>query len=294
MDTPSLLYGIGATKAGTSWLHAYLQKHPDCAVPLMKELHYFDFLETGNHDGAMARLAGLRGTLSRDLEQAEKDRRAKLQRRLDEMDRWTAVVSQSSDTRAPYVDFMRGLADARVVADVTPAYATLSRDTLAEMAALNGGNTRFLYILRDPIDRLWSHIRMVLKRKAPDDPTQLADRILRRAEAGKEHLMLERSDYSAALAKLSDVVPDDRRLVLFFEELFTDATIRRICSFLEVDYMPAMLQRHVHKGIEHPWTPAQFRRMGKLVSPQYDAVQDYMGGLPARWQTHAAKMETTI
>ena len=34
--------GIGAQKAGTSWLHAMLSQHPKLALPKDKELHYWD------------------------------------------------------------------------------------------------------------------------------------------------------------------------------------------------------------------------------------------------------------
>lgn len=36
--------GIGAQKAGTSWLHANLRAHPDLFLPAQKEVHYFDRL----------------------------------------------------------------------------------------------------------------------------------------------------------------------------------------------------------------------------------------------------------
>ncbi|MBS3820914.1 MAG: sulfotransferase [Phycisphaerae bacterium] len=42
MTLPSFL-GIGAAKAGTSWLHAQLKHHPETYVPSRrKEIHYFD------------------------------------------------------------------------------------------------------------------------------------------------------------------------------------------------------------------------------------------------------------
>ncbi|MEM1269518.1 MAG: sulfotransferase [Bacteroidota bacterium] len=35
--------GIGAQKAGTTWLHANLSRHPDLFLPEEKEIHYFDW-----------------------------------------------------------------------------------------------------------------------------------------------------------------------------------------------------------------------------------------------------------
>ena len=37
----TVLFGIGAQKAGTSWLHSVLSSHPECHLPV-KEVHYFD------------------------------------------------------------------------------------------------------------------------------------------------------------------------------------------------------------------------------------------------------------
>ncbi|MGD1948605.1 MAG: hypothetical protein ACFB14_03045 [Leptolyngbyaceae cyanobacterium] len=34
--------GIGAQKAGTTWLWSILKTHPDVWIPPKKELHYFD------------------------------------------------------------------------------------------------------------------------------------------------------------------------------------------------------------------------------------------------------------
>src|SRR5262245_13183400 len=34
--------GIGAQKAGTTWLYEQLRRHPDVWLPPEKELHYFD------------------------------------------------------------------------------------------------------------------------------------------------------------------------------------------------------------------------------------------------------------
>ena len=40
--TVPMLYCVGATKAGTSWLYRALHDHPGCAVRAVKEMHYWD------------------------------------------------------------------------------------------------------------------------------------------------------------------------------------------------------------------------------------------------------------
>ncbi|KAA6187849.1 glycosyltransferase [Thiohalocapsa marina] len=39
--------GIGAQKAGTTWLYQHLSRHPQIAFPAGKEVHYWDLLESG-------------------------------------------------------------------------------------------------------------------------------------------------------------------------------------------------------------------------------------------------------
>ena len=57
-DGPTFL-GIGAQKAGTSWLHEMLKLHPDIGLPQKKELHYWDI-----HFPSGAPLAGYENTFA--------------------------------------------------------------------------------------------------------------------------------------------------------------------------------------------------------------------------------------
>ncbi|MFL5992247.1 MAG: hypothetical protein ACJ73W_09685, partial [Rubrobacteraceae bacterium] len=51
--------GIGAQKAGTTWLHRNLQAHPGIWMPREKELHYFDE-KIEQHGWVFSRLVGKR------------------------------------------------------------------------------------------------------------------------------------------------------------------------------------------------------------------------------------------
>ncbi|NIJ43343.1 hypothetical protein FHS78_003657 [Parvibaculum indicum] len=43
LDNKCFILGVGAQKAGTSWLHDYLERRPEVFMPSpWKELHYFD------------------------------------------------------------------------------------------------------------------------------------------------------------------------------------------------------------------------------------------------------------
>ena len=47
---------IGAQKAGTSWLHSQLVRHPQVAFPAGKEAHYWDWVQRGKRPEDIERL----------------------------------------------------------------------------------------------------------------------------------------------------------------------------------------------------------------------------------------------
>ena len=59
---------VGAQRAGTTWLHRVLRQHPSLWLPPVKELHYFDRLETKRtiHDPKERRRVGVKRLLSLD------------------------------------------------------------------------------------------------------------------------------------------------------------------------------------------------------------------------------------
>lgn len=109
--------GIGAQKAGTTWLYKQLASHPQVRFPAGKELHYWDLREAG---------------------------------RRDEPDHWY----QGRFPAPPSADIRQG--------EITPAYAALSAESVARIAALYP-ELRILFILRNPIERAWSAAQMALR-----------------------------------------------------------------------------------------------------------------------------------
>ena len=143
---------------------------PQAVLPPFKETHYFDSLEQGTSLWAMDQMIAVRQGVRADISAAKtKKVKARLTARVREMDRWLGLVGSQIENDGRYQALMRRRAGAdtvRLCADITPAYALLSEDCFRRMAAMNGGDTRFVMVLRDPIDRLWSNISMTAARRA--------------------------------------------------------------------------------------------------------------------------------
>ncbi|MBD3393032.1 MAG: glycosyltransferase, partial [Chitinivibrionales bacterium] len=63
---PSFL-GIGAQKAGTTWIHNNLSRHPDVFMPAAKEMHFFDSAFTEGLDAYLAAFAGAAGRICGEI-----------------------------------------------------------------------------------------------------------------------------------------------------------------------------------------------------------------------------------
>jgi hypothetical protein len=282
VNGPIPFFGIGAMRAGTSWLSDLLKRYPDCRIAPLKELHFFDSRHgvasgfnilvekadklalhaTKIRSGLTESLRNeLRETRRNDAPDAEEDAfpaqndrtreadahlrqsdefRQSLFERLD-MDRRLKKISEIVDffsvrDLSSYVLYLtRGTAGASAFGEITPSYALLPAHAFAEMDEAFPG-ARFIFILRDPIDRLWSHVRYVDSRKKRRRDKPDLDRAFRRALELPS--FVARSSYSRTITTLESVIPSERILYLFYETMVSPDTgpgeIRRIESMLNL------------------------------------------------------------
>jgi len=289
----TLLFCVGATKAGTSWLHRYLSDHPECHLRSVKELHYFDALDAGKLDQQVRQTQRSIDALVSKLDDANEVRTANILRQINDRNQWLGVLEHGSQNDAAYLAYLRdGQVGEHVIAELTPAYSLLDHSRLAAMAALTP-LTKFIYLLRDPIDRLWSHVRMMSSRRSDDGQVlrDRTDRIFARTLAGKEAAIEDRSDYRAALRKLTAAIAPENLLIEFYENMFTGDAIARICRFLNIEYIPANTNQRIHAGQPLAILDEQRLKAREWLAEQYDYVRDTLGATPAGWQYNLAKVQ---
>jgi hypothetical protein len=277
-----ILFCVGAAKAGTSWLHRVLSDHPGCALRSIKELHFFDALDRGEVDRQVAAFGARRDGYLAEMEGAGPVRLATRARQVRDCEEWIAVL-RSGDEGA-YLRYLRAGAEGRMVADMTPAYALLSEERLTRMAGI-GRDVRFLYLIRDPVERLWSHVRMIAAQRAAKDGQAegRAAHVLSRVFGGKESEIAVRSDYAAAIGKLARAVDPRRVMVAVTEEMFTTAGLAGIMAFLGLSVPEADFSRRIHEGAAGEMAPDARRTARAWLADQYDFVADWLGRRPAGW-----------
>lgn len=286
MADVTLLYGIGATKAGTSWLHAWLSAHPEVHLWTHKELHYFDAIHEGRVMQQIDAICEKRSALRAKMKAGgDPERVADLAARVAEIDRYLGLIGPGRVDARAYLDFLcEGRGGAHVVGDITPSYALLPVERLRYMAAV-APVTRFVYLMRDPVDRLWSNLRAMAAARGGDEAAvaERAHRLFDRWLAGQERAVDARSDYAGALRRLFAAVPERARFVAFHEELFSGGVAARLCAFLGIAERPAAGPA-VNRGPDVPLDLGRRAVAADRLARQYDEVKSLIGRLPDRWQ----------
>ena len=174
--------------------------------------------------------------------------------------------------------------------EITPDYAYLRAEVFAEMAAIHP-DVRFVYILRDPIDRLVSALKMSMRRAVRTDAPRIAERAfderLETAASDPQERNLQLSQYDRTIRRLEAAVAPERIGYFFYELLFAQPEVDRLADFLGIARRPANFEARVHaaRGDEGALSPVMEARLGAVLAPTYAFVRARFGGrVPAGWR----------
>ena len=223
-DPGAFLLGVGAQKAGTSWLHKQLHSRPDADFGCLKEYHVHD----ARTIPALARFRRV-------------DIRAKEPRTWIQPRTWMRQWFIHNPKR--YTDYFTWLlrrprfrgGQIRLTGDITPSYALLSAETLEEIKINfehRGIPVKPVFLMRDPLERLISSQRMKLRKQGLRDPAAEIETLRQRVAKGRGL----RGDYGQTLDALDQAFGLEHCFIGLFETLFTPGTYAELCSFLGVPY----------------------------------------------------------
>lgn len=231
-ERPIFLLGLGAQKAGTTWLHAYVSRSPGTNFGSIKEYHVWDGLmvpDLAEFDLRRQKV-GLR-TYLHDLR-----RRVKGKQRLPLLLR----RSMQRDTTRYFEHFARRLAKdgVRLTGDITPSYSALSAETLAcirDGFDRRGITTKAVFLMRDPVERCLSAIRMYRRNGTSIqgvDITRTDQQALLDYVATRQAQL--RTNYPHTLEAMKAVFPSQDIYVGLYETMFSPAEVARLSSFLNL------------------------------------------------------------
>ena len=283
-----MFYGIGAQKAATTWLARMLSLTPGCHVAPGKELHYWTMLEEGADPAT--RVAARRRWVRRGATDVLGSLRTP-HRTWPAVTRLRFRMTTLALARDPSPEhyarrILRRWRGQPVVGELTPGYALLGQGSLRRMAALHS-DTRMIFILRDPVERMWSGIRHAGRSRGGSDRTERLLTRFDRALADPNDRHRRASDYAATLAVLDEAVPADRTCVLFFESLRTRDELDRLSAFLGIGEIPLRAGRRLNRGSDSDVQLDDGRRARArdTFAPVYrDIARRFGDAVPAEWR----------
>ena len=222
------LLGVGAQKAGTSWLHAQLQRRKDANFGFCKEYHILDAL-----------------TLTQF---------AHFQPRLIAPWKWRTWrrkrFLQDSNRYFDYFNHLLSKPAIKLTGDITPSYSCLSAETLAwarDQLSKRGVTTRVVFLLRDPVERILSQQRMKLRKRGELRPELEREQLLYVSRKLKQQSS-QRSDYLHTLKALQKAFAPEELFIDLYERLFTEPVFRRLCQHLMIDYLEPNWSQRVNES----------------------------------------------
>lgn len=277
--------GIGAQKAGTSWLHAQLQSFPGVWMPPVKEIHYFDRgLPWTRFPSAQlsARLTDSQWPLWAMSELRGRACGAQIQ----DLAWWTRYYLGDYDD-AWYQSLFAEAPLQAVTGEFTPQYALCDLTAVAHMHAV-APRAKIILQVRNPVDRFWSQCQMNQTRQIL---SHRVDDILGdfRSPRGRP-----RGDYATTILNFTQKYAPDDILLVFFEAITRSPArlLQDVADFLGVQAHlppPDALARKVNAADNHSSMPEAVRvTVAEAYARGLQVLSDVFGGYAATWPAQAA------
>ena len=294
MSPPDFLI-IGAQKSGTTWLDRNLRLHPDLWLPPEKELHFFDFPPWMPF--FFLRFAPMRGI--RHWARYRMQRDARLAASAPTLALWYRRYYWMPRTEHWYGRCFNP-EPGQLAGEATPRYAIIGARRRAQLKRMAPG-VKLIYLLRDPVDRMWSDLALFSSAKfggagiAIHDERRWLAFLTRPSNLAHSHYDENLRQWEAAFGR-------ERIHIAFHDDiaLRPEQIIHAACEFLGLDptrfdynsllrerlhsqeypEMPAPVARilaerllpdltRLHGRLQHPHTARWLARAEHLAQPQF-------------------------
>jgi hypothetical protein len=268
-DVKTFLLGVGCQKGGTTWLRDYLAQAPECAPGFDTEYTIFDSLDVPEHTWVRP---GIVARARSSIDALEAGRPAHPNDLLR--------LAMMADQRV-YYDYFTGLLDrpgASLAMDISPSYALLPVQRLHQVRSefeRRGVRPVALFLMRDPLERVWSQIRMHLRDRGEPHPRPQHVLVERRFANPTTTL---RTRYELTVPRLDEVFGPDAVHYAFYEQLFDEPRLRAVNEFLGIDHRPADLGSRLNASPKSaPLPDGTARKVVDHFRGTYEYVEERFG-----------------
>lgn len=260
---PIFILGMGAQKAGTTWLHRMLVKQDNVNLGFRKEYHIWDYV----FSDLIAQKAPIK--------------------KPDNADAAMRRMMQSSSEM--YTKYFQGLinSDVNTTGDITPSYSIINKSGLEKIHSIirdAGFKIKVVFLMRDPIERIWSCVcmekrdRLQLGHVLKDN---FCDTRINEYLSMKNHV--KRSDYKTTLKNITNVFNKEEIYLGFYESLFNEKSINTLEDFLGFNLKNIDFSEQVNASNKEPISDETFQLLAKFLAPQYKFCNERFEGLNDLW-----------
>lgn len=246
----------------------------------LKEVHFFDGLYESEKWPNV-----IKNRLAKEQKLAAQLDRFRQQNNTEKLAQYQHVKERNTFYEHPdlYLEhFKNNVAQCEAFGEITAEYTTLSTETYKRMFEIHA-DVRFVLLVRDPVDRLWSQIKMLSKFERRGfgksrTQTQRVDHALNNEK------IIERSRYDITLRNLLTHVPESNCFVGFYENLFNDDCILKLCDFLSLPFVPGEYKKLVNESRGQQLTRSEALKIYDRLIPTYEFFNTRYGAeLPEKW-----------
>jgi len=263
-----LFLSVGAMKAGTTWLYDKIKQHPDIHFSPQKEVHFLSHYYGHTNILALSKREKRARLAMRRLRQKEEP-----PQRLRKMRRWF------TDYKAEPVDYLwfekimlADQAAGKYLADFSNLNCFLTPDNWHDLRNHHAKQLRVLYILRDPVKRLWSHFKYHLqfsKHPAAKEPDKDFD--LFREITGKDWFW-RNACYADSVAMLRKGLSPEEFRLLYFEDMISSpeqflSEVELFLGLPRIEYAGELSKRK-NPSIDTPLPEPWRRHLANLLEPE--------------------------
>ena len=256
----NLFLSVGAMKAGTTWMYQVLSHHPDIYFTPEKEIHYFAhaYVSDENPLNPTARLMRAKAHAGID---PERNHPAGVRRRL----LWTANYLSEPIDDIWYRNLFAFRRQQTWCADFSNLYAHIEPAGWERIRA-QADRLRVIYTMRDPIKRLWSHMKFHMQFVGKADavasitPGWTQEFLMKR-------FMWKHAEYGDVVRRLNRSLDQAETRFYFYEDVHADPIgwLQDVERFLDVptfEYSEERVHRRINESMSASmpmWFPELFR-----------------------------------
>lgn len=176
--------------------------------------------------------------------------------------------------------FARRVGEQPLFGEVTSAYSLIGEAGFRYLKQLFP-RTKVIYLMRDPIDRHHSLMRM--QERNGRTPGFVQRNFLSTID---NKFSWNMADYASHVEALRGVFSESELYTGYYETLFTGAEIARICDFLGLALEPAAYATRLNTSeVAHELDPELVGAARAKFAATYDYCRRNFPGLPRSWRT---------